>query len=315
MSDRLDSVILLPRLRVQNANAISGPLTWGFPAPTAFTGFVHALQRKFGDENASLDGVGIVCHRFDPQVYTPAGKYHHCFRLARHPMGKKGKPTRTVEEGRAHLEVSLLIGMQGYLDEEDGQMLAERVHQTTMGMRLAGGTILPTLPGKRYQAAYCELSGTQEGDEGVFRQLRRRLLPGFALVSRHKLLQEHLLALWEKDPTATAIEALLELTALHIDPLDDPENPDQAAWQSSRILPGWLVPLPVGYSAITPLHEPGTVKNARDSTTPFRFVESLYSLGEWLSPHRLQQPKELLWFHRADTAAGLYLCEHQQTNA
>ena len=38
--------LLLPNLRVQNANAISGPFSWGFPAPSAFTGFVHALSRK-----------------------------------------------------------------------------------------------------------------------------------------------------------------------------------------------------------------------------------------------------------------------------
>lgn len=49
MSD-ISALILLPRLKVQNANAISGPLTWGFPSPTAFTGFVHALERKFAAE-------------------------------------------------------------------------------------------------------------------------------------------------------------------------------------------------------------------------------------------------------------------------
>ena len=41
-----DGLLLLPHLRVQNANAISSPLTWGFPAPTAFLGFVHALERR-----------------------------------------------------------------------------------------------------------------------------------------------------------------------------------------------------------------------------------------------------------------------------
>ena len=46
MSD-VFALVLLPHLKVQNANAISGPLTWGFPSPTAFAGFVHALERKF----------------------------------------------------------------------------------------------------------------------------------------------------------------------------------------------------------------------------------------------------------------------------
>ena len=43
----ISGLIVLPHLRVQNANAISGPLSWGFPSPTAFTGFVHALERQF----------------------------------------------------------------------------------------------------------------------------------------------------------------------------------------------------------------------------------------------------------------------------
>ena len=56
MSNNLSGLILLPRLRVQNANAISGPLSWGFPSPTAFTGFVHALERKLKQSGQLSDG-------------------------------------------------------------------------------------------------------------------------------------------------------------------------------------------------------------------------------------------------------------------
>ncbi|MDP0953515.1 type I-F CRISPR-associated protein Csy2, partial [Klebsiella pneumoniae] len=41
-----DTLLVLPRLRIQNANAISGVFTWGFPAMTAFVGMMHALERK-----------------------------------------------------------------------------------------------------------------------------------------------------------------------------------------------------------------------------------------------------------------------------
>ena len=109
MSDALSGVIILPHLRVQNANAVSGPLSWGAPAITAFTGFAHALQRRLDLEDYELDGVGVVCHGFQPQVYQPSGRYHWRFCLARHPMGQDGKPVGTVEEGRAHLELSLVL--------------------------------------------------------------------------------------------------------------------------------------------------------------------------------------------------------------
>ncbi|WP_415735253.1 type I-F CRISPR-associated protein Csy2, partial [Legionella pneumophila] len=40
------NLILLPSIRVQNANALSSPFTIGFPAMTGWLGGVHALQRK-----------------------------------------------------------------------------------------------------------------------------------------------------------------------------------------------------------------------------------------------------------------------------
>jgi len=39
-------LLLLPHLKVHNANALSSPFTIGFPAMTAWLGAVHALQRK-----------------------------------------------------------------------------------------------------------------------------------------------------------------------------------------------------------------------------------------------------------------------------
>ena len=62
----LEAVLVLPRLHVQTRNAISSPMIWGFPSPSAFTGFVHALHRQLHAKlDLSLDGVGIVRHEFD----------------------------------------------------------------------------------------------------------------------------------------------------------------------------------------------------------------------------------------------------------
>ena len=49
---------------------------------------------------------------------------------------------------------------------------------------------------------------------------------------------------------------------------------------------------------------------ARDATTPFRFVESLYSIGEWIGPHRLQKPQDLLWYADSQPEQGLYRCRN-----
>lgn len=308
MSD-VFALVLLPHLKVQNANAISGPLTWGFPSPTAFAGFAHALERKFAAElDEGFAGVGIICHHFEPQVFQPPGRRTQVFRLTRNPVGKDGGTLALVEEGRAHMEVSLVIAVRDYKSDGDGKELAERLHHAAQGMRLAGGSLLHQ-EGKRYQAQWWPLAGDVEGDARIFRRLRRRLLPGFALVQRDDLLAGHLAEMRATQPESNALDALLDLSRLNIEPVV--KQADEASapvkWEIRR-KPGWLVPLPIGYAGISPLYAPGEVENARDAATPFRFVESLYSLGEWVSPHRLNDLSQLLWTQETDAANGIYRC-------
>lgn len=181
-------LLILPRLQIQNANAISGPLTWGFPSPTAFTGFAHALERRLrtdsGDLKQGFGGVGIICHRFEPQVSRPAGRRTQVFRLTRNPVGKDGAPTALVEEGRAHLEISLVIVVKDGFDDFDGNEWAKTAHHIAQGMRLAGGSVLPAGKGERYEARWQILPDSLNSQKEVFGKLRRRLLPGFALVQR-----------------------------------------------------------------------------------------------------------------------------------
>lgn len=308
MSD-VFALVLLPHLKVQNANAISGPLTWGFPSPTAFAGFVHALERKFAAElDEGFAGVGIICHHFEPQVFQPPGRRTQVFCLTRNPVGKDGGTLALVEEGRAHMEVSLVIAVRDYKSEGDGKDLAERLHHAAQGMRLAGGSLLHQ-EGKRYQAQWWPLAGDVEGDAKVFRRLRRRLLPGFALVQRDDLLAGHLAEMRAMQPESHALDALLDLSRLNIEPVGGSADEDgqPGKWEIRR-KPGWLVPLPIGYAGISPLYAPGEVENARDAAAPFRFVESLYSLGEWVSPHRLNDLSQLLWTQETDAANGIYRC-------
>ena len=302
------ALILLPHLQVHNANAVSGHLSWGFPPPTAFTGFAHALERRL--ETVRLGGIGIVCHRFDPQVYRPPGRYEQVFRLSRHPYIAgwkkfKDEAAALIEEGRAHLEVSLLIEVLDELDEDERDDLAGRLSDVLGSMRLAGGSLrcgsqLPEV---------IEWPEFVEEQRKKFRKLRYRLLPGFTLVEREDLLLEHLNDLRRKQPEASPLEVFLDLLALHVEPEVDEET-GATHWQV-RPRSGWLVPLPVGYGALSPLHGPGEVANTRDPETPFCFVESLYTIGQWLSPHRLTRLHQLLWRPEADEAAGLYLCRNR----
>lgn len=309
------ALLILPRLQVQNANAVSGPLSWGFPSPTAFTGFAHAIERRLSDSlKEGFGGVGVVCHHFDPQVFRPPGRRNQVFCLTRNPVDKKGDAPAIVEEGRTHMEITLIIGVKDFMSPRNGQYFAEDVQNVVQSMRLAGGSILPIREGKRFTALWWPLAEDLEGQSEQFRKLCRRLLPGFALVLRDDLLAEHLEEMRQQQSTTTVLDALLDLSRLNIESnLPNPDKPGETMW-GIRKKPGWLVPIPIGYAALSPLYEPGGVFNTRDDVTEFRFVECIYSLGEWVSPHRLKRMQQLLWHHAFEDDTGIYRCVNQYSN-
>lgn len=316
------AVLLLPRLRVQNANAISSPLTWGFPAISAFLGFMTALERRLGEGSGiAFRAVGVVCHDFEAQV-TNEG-YTKAFHLTRNPVLADGSTAGIVEEGRVHLEVSLVFGVQlssNVISEPERQALVQKVVDVAAGMRLAGGSIMPLLPHSPRRRPKPSLELLEEGDDAQrlqFRYLARRCLPGFALVSRDDLLQVRLNELQAQAPDSTALDAWLDLSRWNhrAVPVESDKGEARVEWRTDR-RHGWTVPIPVGYAALSELYPPGAVASARDGHTPFRFVESLWSIGQWVSPHRLQGLSDLLWYTQLEGASdspGIYRCHNDYT--
>lgn len=324
-----DGLLILPRLRVQNANAISSPLTHGFPAMTAFLGLMWALARKLEAHDLPLafDSVGVICHDFDEQVTE--GGYVKAFRLTRNPLstsdhrklidrdGKTATPA-IVEEGRMHMEITLILGISGgfvELDEHAHDAIAQTVANELAGMRVAGGSVLPS-DDWRSRPTLLRFGDDAEDVRRRFRHLRRRWLPGFALVCRDDLLHVRLDQLREAAPETTALDALLDLSRFNWQPVRPVSASDDASASTAKVewkpepRPGWIVPIPVGFGALSELLPAGQVQSARDRDTPFRFVESLYSIGQWVSPHRLDSADQLLWYASADPTAGLYRCRN-----
>lgn len=299
-------LLVIPRLRVQNANAISSPLTHGFPSMTAFLGLMWALERKLkttADLELMLEGVGVVCHDYVEQVSD--GGFVKTFRLTRNPIDRSGKTAAIVEEGRIHLDISLVFKVRFDLSlDEWREKYLQLVVDTLMTMRIAGGSILPMKnPGlKRYQSQILDVSD--------FHKVRRQLMPGFALIERTDLLNSRLGELRTENPQATGLDAWLSLSRINWRYRPDEEG-DKGTWQHDRAGLGWVVPIPVGYGALSELYEPGAVANARDQTTPFRFVESLYSIGQWVAPYRLSSPEQMLWYVDSQPDKGLYRCRNQ----
>lgn len=302
------ALLVLPHLRIQNANAISSPMTWGFPAMSAYIGFMHALERRLPNSlEVEFSSIGTICHDYEAQTHQG---YVNTFNLTRNPVGKDGKTAAIVEEGRMHLEITLVLAVDGKgIHDAD---TAQAVMDVVASMRIAGGSVMPTLPGRRrYKPELIVLGDDAEDRHKAFRKLKRRWLPGFALVLRDDLLRQHHQERLTEQPNTTLLDSWLDLSRLNwechqtVSENDSGKEKVEVEWRV-RKRPGWLVPLPVGYGALTEIFEPGEVESARDDTTPFCFVESLYSIGQWCSPHHLQSPNDLLWYLDNDTEKGVY---------
>ncbi|MGP1664864.1 MAG: type I-F CRISPR-associated protein Csy2 [Rhodanobacter sp.] len=303
-------IVVLPHLKVHNANAISSPLTHGFPSITAFLGLMWALERKTRAMGLDLEfnAVGVVCH--DHQEQTTEGGFVKSFRLTRNPVGKDGGTAAIVEEGRIHLDLSLLLAVSAEnWDSEARQRDAQTIAELLQGMRVAGGTLVPSIQthSSRHRPWVADFTDDEHND---FHRLRTRLLPGSALVARDDLIDQRLAKLQESQPDANRLDAWLSLARFNWQH-DATADSGKGAWQHDHPKgSGWIVPMPVGYGALGELHAAGSVPNTRDTTTPFRFVESLYSIGEWIGPHRLHSPKGLLWYADSRPDEGLYRCRN-----
>ena len=323
------ALLVMPRLRVQNANAISSPLTWGFPSITAFTGFMASLARRMGPEaGVSFHSVGIVCHDFEAQVTK--GSYNHSFCLTRNPVLQDGSTAAIVEEGRVHLDITLVFEVRlssALLNDTVRAKCAAQIGEWVASMRIAGGSVIPSLAslsGLARRPDHTEIVLLAE-EPGLrtkqFKRLSRQWLPGFTLVSRDDLLKSRLQELsasaTEEQPEPSLLDAWLDLSRINyratIETVSNEisaTSEQEVKWATDNRL-GWLVPIPVGYAALSEIQPPGSVSNARDTNLPFRFVESVYSIGQWISPHRLQDIVQLTWRSEYEPSTGLYRCTNK----
>ncbi|MER0128148.1 type I-F CRISPR-associated protein Csy2 [Franconibacter daqui] len=297
----MSTLILLPRLRIENANAVAG-LTWGFPAITHFLGYMHALSRKLAvSHGLTLTGCSVICHQHQVHAYSSVRDYQ--FALTRNPLTREGKTASFNEEGRMHLTVSLLLECHGEILHGDQGKSALEAHLQSLcqTQRLAGGTVtglgeVKVIPRPQTDAER--------------RRLLFRLLPGYALIDRSPWLEEHHQNRLSQDPQATLLDAWLDFAALKI------ESQPRAANEASGDVPwsfvpkpqrGYLVPLMIGYQRISECFAPGDVANARDTRTPFAYVEPVYGVGEWRGLHRIHSLDEMFWRYRT-TDTGYYCC-------
>ena len=296
-----DKMLLIPHIRIQNANALSSPFTIGFPAMTAWLGAVHALQRKLNQigVHAQFDGVGVVSHQFDLKTYKGPKDFEYSIVGTANPLDKDGKRPSFIEEARCHLEVSLVIQYDGIDKAQEPIALKKIKHCLSGQLKMAGGDILSFGQPLLYRE---------------FKLLKRALMPGYALIERRELMIEAM------KQGQDAIDAMLDYLAIHhfCERQEEQYGESQVTWRSERKSTGnngergWIVPIATGYQGISDL---GMSKNQRDPATPHRFAEAIVTLGEFRMVYRLNSPEELFWHYHHDIGNGLYLCQQTLTDS
>ncbi|EGR4372642.1 type I-F CRISPR-associated protein Csy2 [Vibrio cholerae] len=289
------NVLILPHLKIHNANALSSPFTVGFPAMTAWLGFVHALERKLSQAGLSdlmLHSTAVVSHRCDVQTHKGEGDFVHSIIGTANPLDKDGSRSAFIEEARCHLDVSLVIEWSGNEEQVQQPEFTEQLQAVIATMKVAGGDVLAV--GKPSVK-----SVITEDDTG---RVLRQLMPGYVLIERRDLMID---AMQQGDD---AIDALLGYLTVHhhCEQLED----QSVVWHSQRKTSGWIVPIATGFQGISPL---GEAKNQRDPSVPHRFAESVVTLGEFVMAHKIKHLDDILWQYHPDLENDLYLC--QQVNA
>ena len=289
--------LLIPHLKLHNANAMSSPYTIGFPAMTAWLGAVHALQRKLKQQGCdlNLNKVAVSCHDFNLQTYKGRGDFVHSIVGTANPLDKDGNRPAFIEEARCHLDVSLLIEIESSSKKQREQLL-EIVQGIVTSMKFASGDVLSIKP--------CSILNFDEDEdqEKELRPLLNKLMLGHVLIERRDLVMQSM------QEGKDALDSVLDyLKVTHSSTQDDD---GKVTWTSKRKAQGWLIPIAVGFQGISEL---GPAKNQRDANTPHRFAESVLTLGEFVMPYRIESIDQLLWQYHVDLEKNLYVCQNLTT--
>lgn len=287
--------LFINRIHIHNANAMSSPYTIGFPAMTAWLGAVHALQRNLqqkGMREVYLPNVAVSCHNFNLQTYRGKGDYVNSIIGTANPLRKNGERASFIEEARCHLELSLLIEVEGVNVDNKEDFLANVQNQLNI-MKMAGGDIL--------SFKNVDLEFVNVDDDKQVKRLIRKLMPGCVLVERRDLMMASM------GEGKDALEALLD--GLKVTYRSNVDDDRKVNWQPEKKEPGWIVPIAVGFQGIS---EIGKAKNQRDENTEHRFAESVVTLAEFKMACRFQNIDDMMWHYSADLDQDLYVCKNQQ---
>lgn len=281
-------LLILPKIKIQNANALSSPYSIGFPGITGFMGAAHMLERLIQNafSNIKLKSVGIAVYDFNLKTFNGHGDFEDKIITAANPLNKDGERPSFIPEAKCDLTVTMIIEIENleYDDEEDFIQLVEE--NLLPRMRMAGGDILESEKPETLKVM----------DEKDARKLKRRLMPGFVIINRGDLVRKGV------SEGMDAMDAIIDYLAIHYHCSSEEAK---IQWKAERKTNGWIIPISNGFYGVSEFIK---CKEQRNYEHKHRFAEPVLTLGEFIMPFRLESIDEMLWEYRYIQNEELYLC-------
>ncbi len=154
----------------------------------------------------------------------------------------------------------------------------------------------------RHLIQQTELYPKDEQKQQLFRQWQMHKAPPYDQKVIPESLKEYFGSMPEKDADKKLLTQWKDYCS--------PNEKIDADWEYiPKPKQGFLVPVMIGYKAISPVYKNAEVANTRDNETDVCFVEAVHSIGEWQGVHRIRDAealKQSLWHY--DYQEHWYLC-------
>lgn len=271
--------VVIPRMRVQNANIQTNGLLLGGVPLFAANMFAHHLARQLGTQEQGIIYIHHDQQRLGGQAYgrfTPAQRRGAVF-IGKKDYSSKNKYALSLQPtASCHLEFSLVIKFSS------SRISPEKLTNILKRSRFAGGQII-------------EFLDITTHAENELENALKKIKTGFAILDRQDLLIEY-----QQRKQINRVQAFTQLLGLKADALRAFFNDQNLSWISATNL---------GYALLEPLTDQRAgIRQAQDQeTTAHAYAEPLigivqyFSLGEILRKnteaeddtwHNLQK---LLW--------------------
>ncbi|MEI1696004.1 type I-F CRISPR-associated protein Csy2 [Acinetobacter baumannii] len=252
--------VVIPRMRVQNANMQSNGLLLGGVPLFAANMFAHHLARQLGTQDEGIIYIHHDQQRLGGQAYgrfTPAQRRGAVF-IGKKDYSSKNKYALSLQPtASCHLEFSLVIKFSS------SRISPEKLTNILKRSRFAGGQIIEFL----------EITTHAENE---LETALKKIKTGFAILDRQDLLIKY-----QQRKQINRVQAFTQLLALKADALRAFFNDQNLSWISATNL---------GYALLEPLTDQRAgIRQAQDQeTTAHAYAEPLtgivqyFSLGEIL---------------------------------